>query len=196
MGKGATVKIKCVASKVFSVAFAALLLSGTLTRAYAEDYKIAPSDVLEVSVYGDETVTRGQLIVRPDGKISYPLVGDVTVAGLSTSEAKDAIEERMKEYIPGAMVTVIVQQLGSLQYYVIGKVAKPGMYNISNEITVLQALALAGGPTTFADESGIAIVRKSGPEDIRLPFNYSRVKKGKDLEQNILLQRGDVIIVP
>jgi polysaccharide export outer membrane protein len=70
------------------------------------------------------------------------------------------------------------------------------MYNISNEITVLQALSLAGGPTTFADESSIAIVRKSGEQEIRLPFNYSRVKRGKDLEQNILLQRGDVIIVP
>jgi polysaccharide export outer membrane protein len=164
--------------------------------ASAEDYKIAPSDVLEVSVYGEETVTKGELIVRPDGKISYPMAGDVEVAGLTTAQAKDAIEQRVREYIPGAMITVIVAKLNSLQYYVVGKVAKPGMYNMPNSITVLQALALAGGLTTFADEDDITIVRKQGNEDLRLPFDYKKVKKGKNLDQNILLERGDVILVP
>jgi polysaccharide export outer membrane protein len=185
--------VSLLALIAFIVAFQYFIVA---CPASAEDYKIAPSDVLEVSVYGEETVTKGELIVRPDGKISYPMAGDVEVAGLTTAQAKDAIEQRVREYIPGAMITVIVAKLNSLQYYVVGKVAKPGMYNMPNSITVLQALALAGGLTTFADEDDITIVRKQGNGDLRLPFDYKKVKKGKNLDQNIMLERGDVILVP
>jgi len=94
------------------------------------------------------------------------------------------------------MAAVSVMQLGSLQYYVVGKVAKPGMYNVSKSLTVLQALALAGGPVVFAKEDKISILRNHGKETLRLPFNYEEIKKGKNLEQNILLERGDVVIVP
>ncbi len=164
--------------------------------ACAEDYTIASSDILEISVYGEETVTKDKLVVRPDGKVSFPLVGDVEVAGLTPDQVKEAVEQKVREYIPGAMATVIVSQLGSLQYYVVGKVAKPGMYNTSGTITVLQALALAGGPTTFAEEDDIAVMRKQGNRTIKLPFNYEKVKKGKNLEQDIVLERGDVVVVP
>jgi polysaccharide export outer membrane protein len=198
MKKGAFMRKTGIIPSQRIVIVVAILMASLLAAqvSCAEDYKIAPSDILEISVYGEETVTKGELIVRPDGKISYPMAGDVEVAGLSTSQAKDAIEQRVREYIPGAMITVIVAKLNSLQYYVVGKVAKPGMYNMPNSITVLQALALAGGLTTFADENDITIVRKQGNEDLRLPFDYKKVKKGKNLEQNILLERGDVVLVP
>lgn len=162
----------------------------------AEDYKIAPSDVLEITVYGEESLTRDELVVRPDGKVSFPLVGDLEAGGLTTGEVKEIVEQKVREFIPEAMVVVGVKALGSLQYYVIGKVAKPGMYNVSKPLTVLQALALAGGPVTFAKEDKISVVRNNGKETVRLPFNYEDIKKGKDLEQNIVLERGDVVVVP
>lgn len=162
----------------------------------AGDYKIAPSDVLEITIYGEEGLTRNQLVVRPDGKVSFPLIGDVEVGGMTTAQVKDAVEAKVRTYIPEAMAAVSVMQLGSLQYYVVGKVAKPGMYNVSKPLTVLQALALAGGPVVFAKEDSISILRNYGKETLRLPFNYEEIKKGKHLEQNILLERGDVVVVP
>jgi polysaccharide biosynthesis/export protein len=160
------------------------------------DYKIAPSDVLEITVYGEEGLARNQLVVRPDGKVSFPLIGDVEVGGLNTAQVKELVEEKMRAYIPEAMAAVSIMQLGSMQYYVVGKVAKPGMYNVSKPLTVLQALALAGGPVVFAKEDKISILRNHGKETLSLPFNYEEVKKGKNLEQNILLERGDVVVVP
>jgi len=160
------------------------------------DYKIAPSDVLEITVYGEEGLSRNQLVVRPDGKVSFPLIGDVEVGGLTTEQVKEIVESKVRTYIPEAMAAVSVMQLGSLQYYVVGKVAKPGMYNVSKPLTVLQALALAGGPVVFAKEDSISILRNHGKETLRLPFNYEDIKKGRNLEQNILLERGDVLVVP
>lgn len=161
----------------------------------AGDYFIAPADVLEISIWGETELSR-QLVVRPDGKVSFPLIGDISVAGKTTTEVKNLVEKKIKSYIPQASATVIVSQLGSLQYYVIGKVAKPGMFDVSKTLSVLQALAMAGGLTTFAKEGGISIVRYHGKETVRLPFNYKEVKRGKNLQQNILLERGDVVLVP
>ncbi len=161
----------------------------------AVDYKIAPADVLEISIWGEKDLAR-QLVVRPDGKVSFPLIGDIEVAGKTTAEIKSLVEKKIRAYIPTASATVIVSQPGSLQYYVIGKVAKPGMFNVSRRLSVLQALALAGGLTTFADEDSISIIRYSNGKVSRLPFDYSEVKKGENLQQNILLERGDVVLVP
>jgi polysaccharide export outer membrane protein len=161
----------------------------------AEDYTIAPADTLEISVYGETELIR-ELVVRPDGKVSFPLIGDLDVADKTTSQVKAAVEQKIRRYVPEANAAVIVKQLGSLQYYVVGKVAKPGMFNVSRPLTVLQALAMAGGTITFAKESEISIVRNYGPETVRILFNYDDVKKGKHLEQNILLRRGDVVLVP
>ena len=160
------------------------------------DYKLGPSDVVDVTVYGEENLSRAGLVIRPDGKISFPLIGDVEVGGLTTAQAKDAIEEKLKEFIPGAVAAISVSQLGSLQYYVVGKVNKPGMYNVSKPLTVLQALAMAGGLTPFADEGKIIVLRNVGAETVRLPFHYSKIKKGESIEENIMLQRSDVVVVP
>jgi len=168
----------------------------TESGAVSDDYKIGPDDVLEVSVYGEESLNRPGLVVRPDGKISFPLIGDMQVGGLTTSQAKDAMEQSLHEYIPGAFASVSVAQLGSLQYYVVGKVNKPGMYNVSKPLTVLQALAMAGGLTSFAQETSIMILRNSGKETVHITFNYKKVKKGRNVEENIILERGDVVVVP
>lgn len=161
----------------------------------SEDYVIHSSDVVEISIYGEDELTR-KLVVRPDGKVSFPLIGDIGVAGHSTSEVKAIIDKKISDYIPEASSTVIIDQLGSLKYYVVGEVAKPGMFNIPSSLTVLQALSLAGGLKTFADEDSIIIIRGYGKITNKIPFDYSQVKKGKHLEQNILLNRGDVVLVP
>ena len=169
------------------------------TEDVAADYKIGPGDVLDVSVYGEESLNRtgaGAVVVRPDGRISFPLVGDVLVGGLTTAQAKEALEQSLHEFIPEAVASVGVSQLGSLQYYVVGKVNKPGMYNVSKPLTVLQALAMAGGLTPFADEGSIVVLRNSGKETVHIAFNYKKVKKGQNIEQNITLERGDVVVVP
>ncbi len=182
-------KVRCFFIMIFFFIFIKNL------SAQQKDYTIAPADILEISIWGEKELLR-QVVVRPDGKISFPLVGDIKVAGKTTSQVKKEIEEKIREYIPDAIASVIVTQLGSLQYYVVGKVAKPGVYNVSRPITVLQALALAGGLTPFAKEDKILIIRYHGKKTIKIPFNYEEVKKGKHLEQNILLQRGDVVLVP
>jgi len=161
----------------------------------SEDYIIHPSDILEISIYGETDMVR-ELVVRPDGSVSFPLIGDIRVAGRSTTDVKKLIDDQVSTYIPEASSTVIVKQLGSLKYFVVGEVANPGMFNISTQITVLQALSLAGGMKTFADEDNIKIIRGHGKDTKRIRFDYGEAKKGEHLEQNILLERGDVVLVP
>jgi polysaccharide biosynthesis/export protein len=170
-------------------------LTRTATCLGADNYLVAPADTLEISVYGERDLVR-ELIVRPDGRVSFPLVGDLEVEGKTTTEIKADLEKKVRDYVPNASVSVIVTGLGSLQYYVIGKVANPGTFNMSRTVSVLQALATAGGVTTFAKEGDILIVRRHGKDTTQIPFDYEAVKKGKNLEQNILLERGDVVLVP
>lgn len=160
------------------------------------DYRIGAGDVLEITVFGEETLSRSGLVVKPDGKISFPLVGDVQAGGRTSAEVKEQLETNLREYIPAAVASVSVVQLASLQYYVVGKVNKPGVFTTSKTITVLQALALAGGLTPFAAENKIIIMRESGNQTSKLPFNYKKIKNGDSTEQNIPLQRGDVVLVP
>ena len=126
-----------------------------------KDYLIYPPDVLEISVYGEGELSR-KLVVRPDGKISFPLIGDIAVAGHSTQEVKESLDERISLFVPEGSSTVIVEEMGSLMYYVVGEVARPGMFNVSNQVNVLQALSLAGGLNTFADEDSIKVIRGHG----------------------------------
>lgn len=160
-----------------------------------DEYRMAPADSVEVSIFGEPDLFR-ELVVRPDGRVSFPLVGDLQVAGKTTTEVKQDLEQQIREYIPDASATVIVTKLGSLQFYVIGKVAKPGMFNVSKQMSALEALAMAGGTTPFADESKISIMRRVGDKTVRYPFDLKHLKQGENLDQNILLERGDVILVP
>ena len=154
-------------------------------------YVIGAEDVLAVSVWHEVELTR-QVVVRPDGKITLPLVGELTAAGLTLPQLNSAITEGLKKYIITPEVNVSVQAVNSKKYYVQGEVLKPGPYPLVVPTTVMEGLANAGGFRDFANLKKITILR--GTE--RLRFNYKEVRAGKRLEQNILLQPGDQILVP
>lgn len=158
-------------------------------------YVIQPSDVLEVFVWKEPDLSR-QVLVRPDGRISFPLVQDLQAAGLTPGELKTKIEGLLKEYIEAPNVTVIVAEIKHYRIYVTGKVNNPNSFVLEKPITVLQALSLAGGFAEFADEGGIKIVRAYGEQYNYLDFNYKDVIKGKNTNQNIVLRSGDVVVVP
>jgi polysaccharide export outer membrane protein len=158
-------------------------------------YRIGPGDVLEISVWKDESLFR-EISVPPDGVISYPLIGDIIGAGETVTALREAITEKLSEYVPDATVTVILKQVNSLQAYVIGKVNNPGVFPITMDTTVMQVLAMAQGLNPFASAGNIHILRRRQNVTVRIPFNYKEVEKGENYEQNIILQRGDVVVVP
>jgi polysaccharide export outer membrane protein len=167
----------------------------SLTPAAAKPYTIGPGDVLEISVWRDENLSR-QLIVPPDGVISFPLINDIEVNNLTVPALRQEISRRLNDFIPDATVTVMLIQINSLQGYVIGKVNRPGQFPISQETTVMQILSMAGGLNPFAAAGKIFIIRRQNGKSIKIPFDYTAVEKGKNLEQNITLKRGDVVVVP
>jgi len=161
----------------------------------ARDYRIGPEDVLQISVWKEPELER-EVLVRPDGGISFPLAGDVTAAGMTPAELQVEITSRIQKYVPDAVVTVSVTKLSGFRVYVIGKVKKPGQIVIGRYVDVLQALTLAGGLDPYADQKEIKVIRKQDGKEIVFPFNYKAVKNGENLQQNINLQNDDVVIVP
>ena len=160
-------------------------------------FTLGAGDVLEVSVWGDESLTRPNVIVRPDGKISFPLIGDMQAAGKTVEQLRKEFETRIGEYVSDAPVTIMLQQLGSPQVYIVGKVNRPGVYLMSGQMTVLQALALAGGMTPYAESDDILVVRVGNEGKQKyLPFNYVRAVAGDGLDENIPLKPGDTVLVP
>lgn len=170
---------------------------GAEVAAAAQDpaYRIGPEDALEISVWKEEAL-KSTAIVRPDGGISFPLAGDVPVAGKTAAEVRDELVRRLSRFLPEPEVTVSVVRVASYRIYVLGRVAKPGDFTVGRTIDVLQALSLAGGMTPFASEDGIRIIRREAGTSVSIPFEYSRVRKGGDLSQNITLKSGDVLLVP
>ncbi len=164
-------------------------------QANAGGYLISPEDVLEVSVWKEKTLQK-ELVVRPDGWITFPLIGDIKAAGRTAQEIKDEIRVQLTRYIPDPVVTVSVKKIAGNKIFVIGRVTTPGEYAIGRYVDVLQALALAGGLTPFAMEKKIKIVRKQNGKEVIFSFDYSKIKKGENFDQNITLQSGDVIVVP
>lgn len=160
-----------------------------------EEYKIGPEDVLDISVWKEPELTR-QVLVRPDGGISFPLAGDVQAAGKTTSEVQQIITERLRRYIPEAVVSVSAVKLAGYRIYVLGKVNNPGQFVPGRYVDVLQALTLAGGLTPYASRGSINIVRRIGGQLETMPFDFGDVEDGRNLEQNILLESGDVVVVP
>jgi polysaccharide export outer membrane protein len=161
----------------------------------ASSYRVGAEDVLEIAVWREETL-RKEVLVRPDGAISYPLIGDVQVAGRTVGEIGEEIAKRLEKFIPEAVVSVTILKVGSQRIYVIGRVNKPGEFPVGRRVDVLQALSMAGGLTPFADSNDIRIMRREGDKQVVLPFEYNRVIKGDKLEQNIQLRAGDVVVVP
>lgn len=171
--------------------------SGVLAAESPADpgYRLGAEDVAMVSVWKDEHLTR-EVVVRPDGMFSFPLVGDIRAVDRTVEEIRADLVARLSKYIPNANVSVAVLKVMSYKIYVLGRVNKPGEFLIGHYTDVLQALSLAGGLTPFAAENDIKVMRRVDGEQQVIPFRYADVRKGKNLEQNILLQRGDVVMVP
>lgn len=161
----------------------------------ASDYRIGAEDVLDISVWKEDALKK-EVLVRPDGGISFPLAGELHAAGLTTEEVRTRLTERLQKYIPDPVVSVSVLKASNYRIYVIGRVNKPGDYATGRPIDVLQALSMAGGLTPFASESKIRVVRKTDARELAIPFDYAHVRRGEDLEQNIILKSGDVVVVP
>jgi polysaccharide biosynthesis/export protein len=160
-----------------------------------DSFVIGNDDVLAINVWKEPDISRA-IPVRSDGKISLPLVGEVQAAGLTPLKLEKDIAGRLKNYISEPEVTVIVQQVNSQKFNVLGQVARPGSYAIANSPTVLDAIALAGGFRDFAKKKSIYILRQGPGGDSRIAFNYKDVSQGKNMSQNVKLQPGDTIIVP
>jgi polysaccharide export outer membrane protein len=157
---------------------------------------VQPSDVLSVSVWAEPDLTLPQLVVRPDGAFSFPLVGDVNAIGKTVEELRRELVQQLSRVIPDAVVTVSVVEIRGNKIYVIGQVNQPGEFIVNPRVDVMQALSLAGGTTPFAATADIFVLRRDNEQQRRLPFNYDSVLRGRDLEQNILLRSGDVVVVP
>ena len=150
-------------------------------------YIVQPNDLLEIYVWKDPSLTR-KVTVRPDGRISFPLIQDMQAAGLSPEAIKQEIEKKLKEYIEVPNVTVIVDAIQSYRVFVTGNVGKPGAIMAEKPLSVLQALALAGGFLQFANPADIVIIRNTGVDNILFKFNYVEAIKGKNFNQNIAPQ--------
>ncbi|MGP0020226.1 MAG: polysaccharide biosynthesis/export family protein [Candidatus Sulfotelmatobacter sp.] len=164
-------------------------------KPHDDSFVIGNDDVLAINVWKEPDISRS-IPVRSDGKISLPLVGEVQAAGLTPLKLEKDIAEKLKSYISEPEVTVMVQQVNSQKFNILGQVNKPGSYVIANSPTVLDALALAGGFRDFAKKKSIYVLRHGASGEVRLPFNYKDVSEGKNMSQNVKLQPGDTIIVP
>lgn len=160
-----------------------------------ERYPVNPGDTLSISVWQEPSL-QGEVVVRPDGYFSFPLVGEIQASGRPVSEIESAVATKLKEFIPDAVVTVSVGSLDGYKIYVIGQVRNAGEFALNTNIDVMRALAQAGGLTEFADLRSIRILRRTDGKQQAIPFDYRDVIRGENLEQNIILQAGDVVIVP
>lgn len=158
-------------------------------------YTVRPGDVLSITVWKEPDLIR-QVIVRPDGAFSFPLVGNVQTEGKSVEEIEKIVGERLERYIPDPVVTVATEQILGTSIYVIGQVQRPGNFAPVSRIDVVQALSLGGGMTPFAQVNHIKILRRVDGKLIAIPFDFRDIEKGKNLQQNIFLEPGDVVIVP
>jgi polysaccharide export outer membrane protein len=159
------------------------------------DYKIGPQDVVRVDVWKEPDISR-TIPVRPDGKISLPLLNDVQAMGLTATQLSAAIHDGLTKYLTNPQVTVTVTEINSRRVYVTGEVTRPGALALLPNMTVLQALTSAGGFTQFAKIKNIYVLRVEEGKQIQHPFNYKEVVKGKRPEDNVVLQPSDVVVVP
>ena len=159
------------------------------------DYRLHAGDQIEVSVWNEEQLQKA-ITIRPDGKFSFPLTGDVTAEGRTVTDVRGDIEKRLAAYISEPVVTVSVVEVNGNRVYVIGQVNKPGMITMNPQLNVLQALSIAGGMTPFAKLDDIVVIRGPGASQRTIRFNYGQISAGRDLSQNIALESGDVVLVP
>jgi polysaccharide export outer membrane protein len=158
-------------------------------------YQVQPGDVLTVTVWKETDLT-GDLLVRPDFGLSFPLVGELDARGKTVDQLRAEITERLKKYIPSPVVTVATKAVAGNHIYVVGKVQRPGEYPVVRNVDVMQALSLAGGATPFAAVNDIIVLRRESAGQIVLHFQYNDVARGRELGQNVVLQPGDTVVVP
>lgn len=180
--------------KIMILTAVVFLFGVAVSAVYAGDYMIGPGDILDISVWKNPDLTK-QLAVLPDGRIHFPLIKELRVEGLTVKEVEEKLISGLKKYVPEPDLSVSVVQVNSMLIYVIGKVNKPGRFSINTNIDVMQVLAVAGGLNPFAKEKQIGIFRKTDGKTMIYNFNYKEVSEGENLEQNIMLKRGDVIVV-
>jgi polysaccharide biosynthesis/export protein len=167
-----------------------------LHRAQAQEaYTVKPGDVLSIQVWKEPDL-QGPVLVRPDGQFSFPLAGQVDARGKTVAELQQTVTERLKKFISDPVVTVSVQEVKGNKVYVLGQVNKPGEFIVNPRVDVMQALSMAGGTTAFAALGNIVILRRTDAGQQSLPFRYAEVARGQSLQQNIMLQAGDVVVVP
>ena len=178
----------------FFVAFIGISVAET-AAVNETTYQIGPGDVLNISVWKEEGMQQ-EVLVRPDGGITFPLAGEIKAGGLTTKELSSVLVTKLKRYIPNPNVTVSVLKSVSNKVYVIGKVNRPGEFTVTGYMDVLQALTLAGGLTPYADDDDIKIIRRTDAGSDVMLFNYDDVISGEHLDMNIILKAGDTVVVP
>jgi polysaccharide export outer membrane protein len=190
-----------LASRLFASLLAAVAGLAALPASAQEPpadrnaYAVQPGDLLEISVWKEDYLER-DVLVRPDGGITFPLAGDVDAAGRSVTRIQEDVAAKLARYIPEPVVTVSVKEIRGNRIFVLGQVQKPGVFVMNPRVDVMQALALAGGTTPFAALNDIKILRRKGGQQAIFAFRFGEVAGGRRLEQNVMLESGDIVVVP
>lgn len=192
---------KPLQSKTAVIAILTLLLTANILYAQdqslsTDEYRIGKGDVLEIVTWKEPDFSREEIVVRLDGKISFPLLNDVQAAGRTTTELKSTIEKALKEYVSAPTVTVTVTNAASQRFYILGEVVNTGEYPLTKNLTVLQAFALAGGFTEWASKKEIILFRQVDGKEKVIRINYKDIVNDKDFSQNVKILADDTIIVP
>lgn len=185
--------LKCIVLLIVTMTCPGLLPAQDKSE---DPYTVQPGDILEISVWKEEDLQR-EVLVRPDGRFSFPLAGDIVATGKPVDQLRQEITASLQRYIPDLVVTVTVAQILGNKIYVIGQVNEPGEFIVNPRVDVMQALSMAGGTTAFASLNDIMILRRNANgRQQAIPFAYKDVERGRSLEQNVVLHSGDVVVVP
>jgi polysaccharide export outer membrane protein len=183
------------AAIVWSFAFLTTCAANGQPTPPGRGYEVQPGDVLQISVWKEEDLNQ-QVLIRPDGGFSFPLAGDLDATGKTVEELRSELTQRLAQFIPDLFVAVSVVEINGNKIFVIGQVNQPGEFIVNPRVDVMQALSLAGGTTSYASLNDIFVLRRENGVQQTLPFRFDNVVRGRDLEQNIVLHSGDVVVVP
>ncbi|HEC73607.1 MAG TPA: polysaccharide export protein [Methylophaga aminisulfidivorans] len=173
-----------------------LLFSMVTISAHAADrYLLNAGDVLDISVWNEESLQK-EVVVLPDGIVTFPLAGEIVAKDKSVAEVEEALTKKLSEYLADPVVTVSVTNVDGNRVHILGKVTTPGSFVMNQPLDAMQALSLSGGLSPYAEENNIIVLRRDGDKQQVLPVRYADIKKGKSLDSNIILESGDVMIVP
>ncbi len=193
--RGIVMTARRIMASVLLLGFLCGYLGAAQAQQAQQAYQVQSGDVLEISVWKEPDLQR-QVLIRPDGAFSFPLVGEVDARGKSVAELDKIVSEGLARYISDAVVTISVQEIKGNKVYVIGQVNNPGEFVVNPSVNIMQALSMAGGTTPFAATNDIVVLRGQGKEQTAMAFHYNNVVRGRNLETNIQLISGDVVVVP